>query len=184
MEANIAIKKKMDLAYKLISENGGFLRNAIFQQTHDQHLAEDIFQDFFMSIVKNPVSDNIQQLHAYLNKLVKNDVIDAIRRQKTIIKNKNKYYDHRKKMHNSTSNPADLLARKEQKNHIYSVAKKNLPPSQFMAITLRYDHGFTISETAKKMKIDSRSVSRYLSVGLKKLNEDLSSYKDELYECA
>ncbi len=185
MEAkNIGIKKKMDLAYKLISENGGFLRNTIFQQTRDQHLAEDIFQDFFMSIVKNPVSNNIQNLDAYLKRLVRNDVIDAIRRQKTITNNKDKYYRHRKINMNFVTNPADLLIKKEQKKQIYSIARKNLPPSQFRAISLRYDHGFTISETAKKMKIDSRSVSRYLSVGLKKLNEDLSSYKDDLYECA
>jgi DNA-directed RNA polymerase specialized sigma subunit len=58
---------------------------------------------------------------------------------------------------------------KEETEKMLNLMQKNLSAKEAEAITLRYFNEDKISHVAQKMGIQKRSVSRYISVGLKKV---------------
>jgi RNA polymerase sigma factor (sigma-70 family) len=72
------------------------------------------------------------------------------------------------------SGPEDAIIETEETEKIFKLIEKCLPHSEARAITLRYMNDFSIKDVAEKMNVDGRTVSRYISVGLKKARQFLT----------
>ena len=70
----------VDVAAKVFAEHGDFIRAIIRYQISNDTQADDLFQDFFLSLVYRPLPTGVQNIKSYLYRAVTNDVVDAVRR--------------------------------------------------------------------------------------------------------
>lgn len=184
MESASVNNENLTRATKIIIENQQFIKKVIRLNISDPHKAEDIFQDFFVSIVENPLPAKLYNSKAYLNRAVKNDVIDMCRNEKTYLKHKIRYASYLKTHHSEENTPQQEMIHRESLDEIMECAKRFLPSKHLKAILMRYFENMSIAKTAQKLDIDDRSVSRYVSVGLKKLRQSLEEENYDNYQCA
>ncbi len=80
---NNKYRNNLDLASKVFAEHSDFIRAVIRSQVKNEAQADDIFQDFFLSLVYNPVPKGVKNMKSYLYRAIINDVVDAFRRVET-----------------------------------------------------------------------------------------------------
>ena len=57
----------------------------------------------------------------------------------------------------------------DEAKKMFELIERRLPPPQASALTLKYRNGYDTREVAERIGVKPRSVSRYVSVGLKKV---------------
>jgi len=162
----------VDKAARIFAENECFIRAIIRYKVRDDSQAEDMFQDFFLSLVCKPVPQDIENVKSYLYRAISNDIVDAARRMKRYKNHVHKYGEQSNYSINKTG-PGDALLSKEKSGKILGLAKRRLTTNEYKAISLRYEKDHNIKEVAEKMGVNKRTISRYISVGLKKVREFL-----------
>lgn len=163
----------VNLAARVFEEHWTFIRAVIRSQVNNEAQADDIFQDFFLSLVYTPMPKGVKNIRGYLYRAITNDIVDAVRRlekYQTRIRRYGKQLNH-SNYETGTENP---LIEREQLDKMFALIKGRLPSSESQAITSRYGNHNSIKEIAEKMKVDVRSVSRYISVGLRKIRQFLT----------
>jgi RNA polymerase sigma factor (sigma-70 family) len=160
-------------AASVYNEHGEFIRTIIFHHVKNKSLAEDIYQDFFISLISKPIPGDVINIRNYLYKAIKNDIYDAVRRYNNYRCRLEKY-DSVARVNSNLQNHEDLLASVEERDKIFSLVEKHLPKCISKAIMLRYKNNFNVAEIAKDLQVDVRTVSRYLSIGLKQLRQKLA----------
>lgn len=163
-------------AAELFSEYKDFIFAVIRNQVSSDVQANDLFQDFFLSLVSKPIPPGIQNIKSYLYRAIINDIIDAARRverHKTLMHKYAKFLDY--SINNSS--PENALIETEEVNKMFKLIEGQLPRSESRAIVLRFKNNFSIKEVAKKMHVNSRSVSRYISSGLSKVRQFFNGKK-------
>ena len=160
----------VDVATVIFSEYGDFIHGVIRSKVSDDSQADDLFQDLFLSLVSRSPSGKVQNMKSYLYRIIYNDLIDAMRRVKKYQTHVSRYAEH---LTYSTPNgdPQKALIRIEEMKKMLELIEGHLRQSEARAVTLRYRNQHDIGEIAEIMDIDKRSVSRYISVGLKKLRK-------------
>ena len=134
----------------------------------DQSRANDIFQDFFVSLVRRPIPPHIQDVKGYLYKAVTHDVIDFSRRTRKRQNNAQKYaYIHRHCL--SSEDPQDLVIHEEETERMLRLIKNHLPKRESTVFIKRYGDGLNTTDTAKQLRLKKRTVSRYFSLAVKKI---------------
>jgi RNA polymerase sigma factor (sigma-70 family) len=159
--------RNVSTAQQVFEKHGDFIRKIIQFHMGNKPEAEDLFQDLFLFFVSKPLPEDIHNIQSFLYRVITARVIDKFRhetRTKTLIR---KYAQ--KKGPSIGEFPKDTLVETEKTDGMFSLIQKHLPQNEALAVTLRYKHDFDISETAKKMGVKPRSVSRYLSVAISKL---------------
>ena len=63
----------------------------------------------------------------------------------------------------------------EETSKMFELIERRLPPNEALAVRLRYRSNCSTGEAAKQMGVKPRSVSRYVSVGLKKFRSYLEA---------
>jgi len=169
------------LASTVFADYGSFIRAVIRSQVGDQAHADDLYQDFFLALIQKPIPEDVKSIKAYLYKAIANDAVDVVRRTQTGRTLMRKYG---KRPNNSINKcrPENALIEKEQMDIMFELISGRLPKSQTDAITLRYGHNHNITEVAKRMGVDVRTVSRYISVGLRKIRHLLMVKQDDYYD--
>ena len=81
----------MNTAATLFMEYGDFIRAVIRCQVKNETKAEDLFQDFFLSLIVNPLPADVGNIKRFLYKAVTNDIINAVQRAENYQKNIFKY---------------------------------------------------------------------------------------------
>jgi RNA polymerase sigma factor (sigma-70 family) len=160
-------------AARIISEYGTFIRTIIYCKVKNEDLAEDLFQDFYLSLVSKPIPAEIQNIKSYLYKAITNDILDATRRVNKYRTRINKYAKISKYSINKIA-PEDALIETEETDKMFEAIKGWLQRTESQAIILRYKDSFDVKETAKKMNVNNRTVSRYVSSGLSKIRHYLA----------
>ena len=160
-------------AAEIFSQYGGFILAVIRYKVGNDAQADDLFQDFFLSLVSKPLPPGIQNIKSYLYRAISNDIVDAARRVEKYQTRMHKYAEELNYSVNKSS-PENALIEIEETNKMFKLIKGWLPCSEAQAVTLRYRHNYNIKEVAKKMKVNNRTVSRYISVGLSKLRQFLT----------
>jgi len=155
---------------EVFAEYGNFIRAVIRSRVGNENQADDLFQDFFLSLMCRPIPNSVDNLKSYLYKAVTNDIVDAVRRVEKYKKHIRRYRRQPNYFINKTG-PADALIGEEQLDKLLALIKGRLTTSESEAITLRYGENHSIRDIAGKMGVNSRSVSRYISVGLKKIRQ-------------
>lgn len=162
--------KGVERAARIFAEHGDFIHTVIRSGVKDDAQTDDLFQDFFLSLVSRPVPDNVRNLRSYLYRMITNDVVDAARRVKQYQARMYRYVEHLRYT-KGNGDPEKALIRAEERNRLFELIEKRLRSSEAQAIVFRYKKDFSIQETANQMGINSRSVSKYLYKGLKKIRQ-------------
>jgi len=173
--------ENMQRASEVFAAYGGFIRAIIRLQVKDQAQAEDLYQDLFLALLQRPIPESVKNIKAYLYRAIANDAVNVVRRAQTDRTLRRKYG---KRPNNSVNKyrPENALIEKEQMDIMFELIRGRLPKSQTNAITLRYWHHYDIKEVAKQMGVDVRSVSKYVSVGLRKIRHHLMAKQDDYYD--
>ncbi|MCK4784369.1 MAG: RNA polymerase sigma factor [Desulfobacteraceae bacterium] len=177
-EANAEIQTKVKLATEIFAEHGDEILAIIRFNVNDKSRADDIFQDFFLSIVYQPLPEGIQNVKGYLYRAAINDVIDAARRTKSYQARIHRYAEYRKYsiIH---EDPENIVLQAEERQKMIQLIERQLPPREAEAVLQRYGHDCDIGNAAKRMRVTKRTFSRYLCIGLKKIRQILRESKGE-----
>jgi len=171
------ISEEVRFAEEIFNMYGDEIRAIIHYNVKDKTKVDDIFQNFFVSIVYKPIPPDIQDIKAYLYKAVTNDVIDDSRQKKCHqdhIKNYAECYKHLV----VTEDPQNIAIKIEDTKRMFQLIETRLPKREAQVLLQRYGHGFSTTDTAKRIQADKRNVSRYLSAALKKMREFISQSED------
>ena len=173
------IRKRVGLAEEIFDRYGDEIRAIIHFNVKDKSKAEDIFQEFFVSIVRKPIPTDIQDIRAYLYRAVTNDVIDVSRQIKNHQDRIQKYAECHKYFVIS-EDPQDTAIQVENTKKMLKLIENHLPKREAEVVFQRFGRGFSTTDTAEKMKVDKRIVSRYLSAALKKMRQYVPENEDEI----
>lgn len=156
----------------IFAEYGGFIRAVIHSQVKNEAQADDMFQDFFLSLVCKPVPQNVKNIKGYLYRAITNDIIDSARR---VEKYRNYMHKYRKRLDSPINKrtPEDAFIFVEETNKMFELIKGRLRNNEFQAITLRYKNQYSIKNVAVRMGVKCKSVREYTSRGLKKIRQSL-----------
>lgn len=166
-------KNSVNIAAKVFAEQADFIYAIICRKVRDEAQADDLYQDFFLSLVSKPVPPGVKDIRGYLYRAITNDIIDANRRVKSYQARLRRYAEVLNYTTNNNTPENALIA--EENDKIFKLIGRCLPSSEAQAITLRFKDNHDIEEVAVKMNVNKRSVSRYISVGLKKIRQFLTT---------
>ena len=159
-------------ATEIFAEYGSFIRAIIHSQVKSETQADDMFQDFFLSLVYKPVPQNVKNIKAYLYRAITNEIIDSTRRVERYRNHMHKYSKHLNSPINKRT-PEDAFICVEETSKMFELIKGRLRNNEFQAITLRYKSQYSIKNVAKIMNVKCKSVKEYTSRGLSKIRESL-----------
>ncbi len=154
----------------IFEEHASYIRTVIRFHVKDDNLVDDIFQDFFLSLIAKPVPSGIKNVKGYLYRSITNDIVDTSRRAKRYRARIHRYAKHLE-LETAKNRPEIHISKTEEIEKIFRTIKRHVSHSEAQAIELRHVNGYNIMETARKMGVKKRSVSRYLSVGLNKVRK-------------
>jgi RNA polymerase sigma factor (sigma-70 family) len=156
-------------AARILVEHGDFLRTVIRFQTHDPRREDDLLQEFFLQLVEQPVPPGVRNLRSYLYQMIVRDIMDLARRQEEYRRHLKKYARKiRISIYNRPSTNA-IQEETEEKNSVFARLIRQLQHREAQVVTLRYRDNYSIAEIADQMGVHRRTVSRYLTSGLRKL---------------
>ena len=173
------VRKRVGLAAEIFDRYGDEIRAIIHFNVKDKSRAEDIFQEFFVSIVRKPIPTDIQDIRGYLYRAVTNDVIDTSRQIKKRRDRVQKYAECRKYFVIS-EDPQETAIQAENTKKMFQLIENHLPKREAKVLIQRYGQGFSTTDTAERMQVDKRIVSRYLSAALKKMRQYVPENEDEI----
>jgi len=166
----------VDRAAEIFSKYEDFILAVIRYRVGNDGQADDLFQDLFLSLVSKPIPPCIQNIKSYLYRAIINDIVDAARRVENYKTLMHKYFEYFDYSINKNT-PENALIEKEELDKMLALIQGRLPRSEARAITLRFRDNFSIKEIAKKMHVNSRTASRYISAGLSKVRHFVNTKK-------
>ena len=184
--APVSINKEIDtlsnadLAEKIFQEHGDFIHSVISFNVNNEAEAEDLFQDFFLSLISKPIPEEVQNVRGFLYRVVSDKVKDAFRRIERYQARIRRYAERRRRINNGS--PEHAVIEVEEIERMFELVRRRLPPSEGRVVMLRYRNNRDIREVAKEMGIKPRTVSRYVSAGLKKLRQVFGVNKGNSYD--
>ncbi|MCK5000634.1 MAG: hypothetical protein KAS23_13910, partial [Anaerohalosphaera sp.] len=75
------VERNVRRASEIFSEHGIFLLQ-VFRRELDEHNADDLWQQFYVSLVNNPLSDDVNNIRGYLYRAARNDILDFKQKSK------------------------------------------------------------------------------------------------------
>lgn len=165
-------RKNVVLATKVCTDHESFIRAVIRSKLKNPAHVDDIFQNFFLSLVYKPLPEGVKNIKSYIYRAISNDVVDAARRAENY---KTQIQKYRKQLNYSVNKTSftNAINEEEEFDKMFALIKGRLRKSESKAISLRYGSNCSIEEVAEKMGVKRTSVSRYISTGLKKMRKFL-----------
>jgi RNA polymerase sigma factor (sigma-70 family) len=161
----------IDCAMKVLTEHGDFIRSVIRFHVRNEVEAEDLFQDFFLFLISKPMPQDIRNERAFLYRVISARIKDAFRKIARYQRSIHRYAQCHK--YTVDKRPEHAVIEADEAEKMFELIHSRLPSSEALAITLRYKNNFETSKVAGKMGVKSRSVSRYVSAGLKRIRDVL-----------
>lgn len=162
-------------AAEVFKEYGDFIRAIIRFQTHNRSPEEDLFQEFFLALIRKPVPAEVQNLKSYLYRAVVNHIVDSVRVRESYHRAVKKYAKETKISVNTRPPGNVLLDDTEERNVTIAYFARHLQGREAQAFVLRYRDNCSIGEIAANMGVNARTVSRYLSGSIRKLRKTLAT---------
>jgi len=160
----------VNTAAKIFIEYGDFIRAVIRCQVKNETQVDDLFQDFFLSLIANPLPADVRNIRSLLYRAITNDIINAVQRAKNY-QNKMLKYAKRSNYPIYKKTPVQVVIDTEETNRMFELIEKRLRRSEAQAITFRYRNNCNIKEVAMKMNVSSGSIRKYIYVGLSKIRQ-------------
>jgi len=164
------VRDNVEAAAELFLEHSHEIRAIIKYNVHDESVAEDVYQEFFLSLVSCPLPPDIANMKRFLYRAITNDILTMVRRSKRRREQLQAYVQcNRNGM--PVGDPAERAMGREDRDKVLDIIEKHLHPSEYKAIQGRMRHGNDNEKAARDLGIKKRSYIRYLSVGLKKIRK-------------
>jgi len=154
-------------AAEIYKEHSEFIRNAISFLIKDERQVDDIFQDFFIHLTTYPPPPDIQNIKAFLYRCIVNFIF-CRRRQQKEYQNRLQNYARSNRIPKSYDSEKTVIDAEEARK-MYKLIEELLPAREGEAIIERYKNDHDIHEVAETLGLDVKSVSRYISHGLRKI---------------
>lgn len=168
-------KNRLDAAAaaKVFLDHKDFIREVIWLRIRDEDQADDLFQDFFLSLVSNPPPASIQNIESYLYKAIAHDIIDAIHRKE---KYRNCIQEYRECSNRPRrqKTPEQAVLMMEEINKVFRLIERRLPRTEARAVCLQYRDSHTAKEMAEQMGVGMTTARGYVSEGLSRIRRLLS----------
>jgi len=146
------------------------IRTIIKYNIHDASVAEDVYQEFFLSLVSCPLPPGIGNMKRFLYRAITNDILTMVGRSKSRREHLQTYVQcYRNGI--PENDPSHRAMGEEDRDKVLDVIEKHLHPSEYRAIQGRMRYGSDNERAAKNLGIKKRSYIRYLSIGLKKIRK-------------
>jgi len=153
----------------MFAEHEDFILAVIRSRCRRGFDVEDVYQDLFVYMVNKPVPDNVVSIRSYLYAAIvmrTNDAARRVRRYRSSLYG----YVEKKGFCGREDSPERMVLLKEDAGRALRLIEKGvLKRSEARAIKLRYMNNWGPKDVADEMGVDVRSVSRYISVGLKRI---------------
>jgi len=165
---NEDIHERLQCATQVFDEYGDVIRAMIRFRVNDESKADDIFQNFFLSLLHKPIPCQVRNIRGYLFRAINNHICDASRQAK-------RYRDVIFEYSQSSiptvtkEDPQNIALRSEEIREILQLITRRLSPREAKAIIKLYIYGWDKNQAAKSMCVKRRSFTRYICMGLKKL---------------
>jgi RNA polymerase sigma factor (sigma-70 family) len=118
-------------------------------------------------MVAKPIPKEVQNVRGFLYKLISDTVKDAYRRRMRYQARIHKY--GKRKPRTVETRPETSLIDIEEAKKMFDLVERHLPTKEALAVKLRFKNECDTGEAAEIMGVNPRSISRYVSVGLKKI---------------
>lgn len=172
------VEPRLGHAEQIYRHYGDFIYRAIRCRVASDIEADDIFQQFFLSLMQHPIPESITNVESYLNRAVNNDVLDQMRKEKR----------YRARLYRQCAcarecrvdDPSELASRAEYAEKMLNLLRTCLPFHESNTIIKRYYKGQDIREISAELGANRRSISRYLCTGLQKIRHLLKQQNDEI----
>jgi RNA polymerase sigma-70 factor (ECF subfamily) len=158
----------VDRTTGIFDEYGNFIRSIIRFHIKNEAEAEDLFQDLFLSLVAKPIPEEVRNVKGFLYKLISDMIKDAFRRKDRYQARMRRYAERSLRI--SENRPETGLIDVEETNKMFCLIVRHLPAKEALAVKLRFKDNCDTGETAEIMGVKPRSVSRYVSIGLKRVS--------------
>ena len=165
----IDVPNNIDLAMKVFEEHGDFIHTVFRFHVRNAAEVDDLFQDFFLSLISKPIPKEVQNIRGFLYRVLSDKVKDRIRRIKRYHARIYRYAEYCRR--DVKDAPENAAIEAEETERMFRLIQRHLSRSEALAVTLRYKNRQDTKEIAEKIGVKPRSVSRYVSVGLKKLRQ-------------
>ena len=149
-------------AARIFDDHGGFIKIVIRSHVQDKDLAEDLFQDFFISLISKPLPGGLRNIKGYLYRAITNDIVDATRRMMKYRAYMREYAE-RSNHPDSQKTPRETLQATEEAEIVLELIEKRLPCTEAEAVSLRYLDSHKVKEIAKTMGIANATASAYVN---------------------
>ncbi len=161
------VPSNVERATGIFDKYGDFIRSVIRYNIRNEPEAEDVFQDLFLSLVAKPIPVEVQNVKGFLYKLLCDTVKDAYRRINRYQSRIHRYA--KRNLRVAENRPETELLSVEETEKMFDLIERQLPTQEALAVILRYRDDYNTGEVAEMMGVKQKSVSRYVSVGLKKI---------------
>jgi RNA polymerase sigma factor (sigma-70 family) len=151
-----------DTTMKVLTEHGDFIRSVIRFYVKDEAEAEDLFQDFFLSLISKPIPKDIRNERAFLYRVISLRVKDVFRKIDRYQQNIHRYAQS----YSATIGecPENAVIEADEVEKMFELIQSHLPSREALAITLQYKNYFETPKIAEKMGVKSRCKRRSKSV--------------------
>jgi len=160
--------KRVKLATEIFAEYGPVIRTMIRQHVTRSDEEDEVYQNLYLSLVCNPPPEPLSNVPAYLNTVIRNDIIDAMRQRKSRQEMVSRYAMGRTR-DEVEGVPDDRVTQAEEVRRIAGLVGKLLPAHEARAVIERYVYGHSTTEVAARMRVKERTVARYTCIGLKRI---------------
>lgn len=167
IDKNCKVRSKVNRTQKVFEEHGDFIRLVIRFNVRNETLCEDLFQDLFLYLTSKPIPEDVQNVRGFLYRMISDRIKDTFRRISRYHERIRRYAEHR--THIIEHQPENSLIEAEETKKMFDLIGKKLTSKEALAVTLRYKDSYNTTKIAEKMGIKPRTVSRYVSVGIKKI---------------
>jgi RNA polymerase sigma factor (sigma-70 family) len=160
----------VEMAANIYAKYGDYIYSIIYANIGADLEADDVYQDFFLSLVHRPIPNNIDNIKSYIYRAVVNDILDMVRKNKSYKLRINKHAQLKK----IEIGPKDLIhtvIKNEEVVNMLKIIDECLPKHEGQAVIQRYYNEKNMQAVAEELGINKRSLSRYLCTGVKKLKK-------------
>jgi len=157
-----SLQHRVAAAAKIFDDHGGFIRIVIRSQVQDEDLAEDLFQDFFISLISKPLPRGLRNIKGYLYRAITNDIVDATRRMMKYRAYMRKYAECPNRPDRQKT-PRETLQETEQAQMVLELIKNRLRCTEAEAVSLRYLESHEVKEIAKTMGVANATARAYVN---------------------
>ncbi len=161
-------------ATAIFTQHGDLIRAVIRFQAGNKLDHDDLYQEFYLSLIRKPLPADVRDVRSYLYRAVQNYVTSALRHRKSDSHHRQKYVEETEISINNGPT-RDALIEDEQRNATVTRLAGQLQERLAQAFVLKYRDDCSILEIADKMGVNRRTVSRYLSESVEKLRRRLAA---------